>query len=102
VQQDAEEQRAGGREARERAPDREAGLAPTARVQEGREPRDRDDDDRRAYFASPPERETAEHAIWAGEAASMVRAVEGAGDVVRALVAEAGAVLRDRAGALAG
>jgi nitronate monooxygenase len=55
------------------------------------------DEDRRAYLAAPPERETAEHAIWAGEAASMVRAVEGAGDVVRALVDEATQVLRERA-----
>lgn len=40
--------------------------------------------------------QTAERAVWAGEAASFVRGDEAAGDVVRALAAQAALVLRDR------
>jgi nitronate monooxygenase len=52
------------------------------------------------YRALPPERETEESAIWAGEVASLVRSVESAGDVVGTLVAEADDLLRHRASAL--
>ena len=48
------------------------------------------------YFALGPERETAEHAIWAGEAAAFVTGIEHAGDVVRDLVAGATGVLQSR------
>jgi len=40
--------------------------------------------------------ETTEKAVWAGEAASFVRGIESAGEVVRQLAAEAVEVLRDR------
>jgi nitronate monooxygenase len=49
------------------------------------------------YRAIGGDRETAERAVWAGESASFVTARESAGDVVRALVGEASAVLRNRA-----
>ena len=42
------------------------------------------------------EAETAEKAIWAGEAASFVTGLESASDVVRDLVADAAGVLRAR------
>ncbi len=48
------------------------------------------------YRRPDPNVETAEKAIWAGEAASFVTATETAGDVVRDLVAGATAVLRRR------
>ena len=44
----------------------------------------------------PAKAETAESAIWAGEAASLVTDIRPAGDVVRELIADAAEVLRDR------
>jgi nitronate monooxygenase len=58
------------------------------------------DADREAYASLPPETEADESAIWAGEAVSFVTGIERAGDVVRALVAEAADGLRNRAPAL--
>lgn len=58
------------------------------------------DEHRDEYRALGPEAEVDEHAIWAGEAASFVTRVETAADVVRELVAEATAVLRDRPAAV--
>jgi nitronate monooxygenase len=60
------------------------------------------DDERRAYVALPPESDVEEQAVWAGEAMSMVQAVEPAGAVVARLVEEATAVLSRRPGALLG
>jgi nitronate monooxygenase len=60
------------------------------------------DEHRREYFALGPESELDEKAIWAGEAAELVRRVEPAGDVVRRLAAEATAVLRERPGSVLG
>ena len=51
---------------------------------------------REEYLSLAPESETDERAIWAGEAASFVIGIEGAGDVVRQLVADAADVLRNR------
>ena len=48
------------------------------------------------YRNLDPENEVDERAIWAGEVSAFVRRVEPAGDVLRALVAEADAVLRRR------
>jgi len=48
------------------------------------------------YRALPRESETQEQAIWAGEAVSLVGEIEGASDVVRALVAEATEILERR------
>jgi len=48
------------------------------------------------YRSLGPDAEIAEKAIWAGEAASFVRGVESAADVVRGLVADAAAVLSSR------
>ena len=53
-------------------------------------------DDRDEYRRLGAEAETAEKAIWAGEAAKFVTTTEPAGDVVRALVADAADVLRRR------
>jgi nitronate monooxygenase len=55
------------------------------------------DTHRDEYLALGPETETQERAIWAGEAASFVTAIESASDVVRALVTEAAEVLQGRA-----
>jgi nitronate monooxygenase len=57
---------------------------------------------REEYLALGPETEVAEQAIWAGEASSLVTAVEAAGDVVARLVAEASAVLESRPAAVSG
>ena len=50
----------------------------------------------------PPESDVDEQAVWAGEAMSMVQAVEPAGAVVARLVEEAIAVMRTRSGELLG
>jgi nitronate monooxygenase len=54
-------------------------------------------DHRAEYWSIDGDAAIAERAVWAGEAASFVTATESAGDVVRALVADAAAVLHDRA-----
>ena len=51
---------------------------------------------RAEYRQLGPEAETAEKAIWAGEAASFVTRIESAADVVRDLAADAANVLRTR------
>ncbi|MDQ1462825.1 MAG: nitronate monooxygenase [Actinomycetota bacterium] len=53
-------------------------------------------DHRAEYRSIDGDAAIAERAVWAGEAASFVTATEAAGDVVRGLVGEAVAVLRDR------
>jgi nitronate monooxygenase len=52
------------------------------------------------YVALGPEFEIDQHAVWAGEAATLVTRVEPAGEVVARLVAEATAVLEQRPGAV--
>jgi nitronate monooxygenase len=52
------------------------------------------------YLALGPELETAENAIWAGEAAAFVTGIESASDVVRDLVADTTEVLQNRPSAL--
>jgi nitronate monooxygenase len=51
---------------------------------------------REEYREIGGDQETSERAVWAGEAAAFVTERESAGDVVRTLVAEASAALRDR------
>jgi nitronate monooxygenase len=51
---------------------------------------------REEYLSLPPETETEEQAIWAGEAASFVTGVERAADVVHNLVADAADILKSR------
>jgi nitronate monooxygenase len=55
-------------------------------------------DEERQQYASVPEADVDEQAVWAGEASSLVRAVEPAGAVVARLVAEASDVLATRPG----
>ena len=54
--------------------------------------------ERAEYAARPPESDVEEQAVWAGEALSMVTAVQPAGTVVARLVAEATQVLTERPG----
>ena len=54
------------------------------------------DTHREEYLVLATESETAESAIWAGEAASLVTGIEHASDVVRDLVADTTEILRNR------
>ncbi|MGZ4688397.1 MAG: NAD(P)H-dependent flavin oxidoreductase [Acidimicrobiia bacterium] len=58
------------------------------------------DDHRSEYLGLDPESDVEQQAVWAGEAASFVTETESAGDVVRALVTEAAAVLENRPAAV--
>jgi nitronate monooxygenase len=60
------------------------------------------DEQRREYLARAPESDVEEQAVWAGEAMSMVQAVEPAGAVVARLVDEATRVLAERSAAIVG
>ena len=60
------------------------------------------DAERAEYAALPPESDVEEQAVWAGEAMSMVQAVEPAGAVVARLVEDATRVLTERPGAVLG
>jgi nitronate monooxygenase len=58
------------------------------------------DEQRQEYLAIPPESDVEEQAVWAGEAMSMVQAVEPAGAIVARLVEEATQVLAERSRAV--
>ena len=58
------------------------------------------DEHRGEYLALGPDAEIDNRAVWAGEAASLIRTVSSAGDVVRQLAAEATEILSSRAGEL--